>query len=671
MGRERLDKRWPALRAQVLRDAEMQDTPCVRCGEPIDYQAPSNTKHGPTVDHIGTPVSLGGAVIADVSELAPAHRSCNSKAGARLSNHKRRRGAGRISLSATAHSATAKLGTGDHVTQRDEKQGAAPFLDGPTAREHLAGPAMLPGERRSTEGHGEPRSREGSSPRAHDAPVEPTAHSVTAASLAACAEAEWGDVPWVRDLLPVPSDATWPRVMSPRHPRAVGSRGPQAIERIEKRRETDPMVPAKQKRLRWWQKLFIVRILEVDCDDKLVWYQSVTTTSRQVGKSVLLRELSLDRITEFDFYGEPQTVMQVAKDLSIANEIQTPARQWATIMEEAGLPWHAKGAAGSWAVEHHGYSGRWLIKAQTAVYGYSVSVAMLDEAWAIDVCHVSEGIEPTMVEREQPQLCMFSTPHRLATDLMPDRRRAAAAGVEGILVMEWSAPHGSDKTDAVNHRLASPHWDDRRRAFIAGKVEEDGFAEQWLAVWPEATGPEPWIPFNTWAPLAASLDVPTRASNLSICIHPKHEQNIWTVVASWREDDVVKVKQVAEVRSKKLALEAAAETVRGQRWTLLIPRVLRGQVPRIRGCIEIIYAGESDITSATTIIAPLIVSGRLNHDVDELTTNEVVQAVAEKYGEAKRLSVKLSPTEIERARAVILAAWWSTRDDRDRKAVVA
>ena len=60
---------------------------------------------------------------------------------------------------------------------------------------------------------------------------------------------------------------------------------------------------------------------------------------------------------------------------------------------------------------------------------------------------VEEGLTPTMVERVQPQLWLVSTAHRLATELMLDRRRVALAGLEqgdGDLLVEWSTPQDAE-----------------------------------------------------------------------------------------------------------------------------------------------------------------------------------------------------------------------------------
>jgi hypothetical protein len=45
---------------------------------------------------------------------------------------------------------------------------------------------------------------------------------------------------------------------------------------------------------------------------------------------------------------------------------------------------------------------------------------------------VEEGLTPTMAEREQPQLLLVSTAHRLATGLMLSRRQQALGDLEGV-----------------------------------------------------------------------------------------------------------------------------------------------------------------------------------------------------------------------------------------------
>ena len=128
------------------------------------------------------------------------------------------------------------------------------------------------------------------------------------------------DVPWLAELRDVPTSATWPRYMTAPHPDAVGSYGAGALEFLEAEAGIA---------LRWWQRLALVRQLEHDADGLLVWITVLLTTSRQVGKSVLLRGGATWRLHQADLFGEEQTIMHTGKDLPVCKEVQRLARQWA------------------------------------------------------------------------------------------------------------------------------------------------------------------------------------------------------------------------------------------------------------------------------------------------------------------------------------------------------
>ena len=101
---------------------------------------------------------------------------------------------------------------------------------------------------------------------------------------------------WLAPYLEVPGDASPPLAMTEVHPLAVCSYGaatcshgwrgvpfrwePPAIEWIESRRGI---------RLRWWQRLAIVRQLEHDAEGRLVWFNVVESGTRRIGKSERLR----------------------------------------------------------------------------------------------------------------------------------------------------------------------------------------------------------------------------------------------------------------------------------------------------------------------------------------------------------------------------------------------
>jgi hypothetical protein len=486
------------------------------------------------------------------------------------------------------------------------------------------------------------------------------------------------DCPWLSGLLPVPEDATWPRLMSDPHPEAVGTLGWAVIKRMEARREADMLTPKKAKKLRWWQKLVIVRLYEykiVDGQIVLCWEEAFLSTSRQVGKSVLMREVALDRITQWEHFGEAQLVLHVAKDLTIADEIQRPARQWA---EMVGDPWHPVGNNGKWAVEFQGMLGRWLIRAQKAVYGYSATVAMIDEGWAIDEDTISEGIEPTMAEREQPQMLLISTAHSECSTLMPTRRAEALAGLGAgeKLMLEWSAPEVAltDPTRAAYVRMASPFWSEHRKRFVMGKILREGAAEQWLNIWPNIGGNvETMVSAEHWESLRVpDLSMPKGSgTGRTVVMYPDLTQSYWHVIeAATGEGEVANVRMIGTLPSIKEALTVVGETAKGGSVELIVPRVIRGRIPKMPGVRATILAGESDLSAAATTVRPMLLSGRVRHDGSALLTEQMVGSVVETYGETIRISAKKSPGPVEAAKAAVLGAWWCSRLDRPRAVVV-
>jgi hypothetical protein len=296
------------------------------------------------------------------------------------------------------------------------------------------------------------------------------------------------------------------------HPTAVDSLGPAFVK----------FAAAREGRsLRWWQRLVATRLLEVDGTGRLVWETLLLTMARQLGKSWLLRELLLWRLHQGDRFGEPQDVLHTGKDLQVCKEVLRPALYWA---EER--PGYKVGRAnGEQFIERLEDHGRWMLRAKGSTYGYSVSVAAVDEAWKVKPEIVDEGVVPTMVEREQPQLWLVSTAHREATALMLSRRKVALDNLEvgdGDLLIEWSAPRAAELDDVMGWRAASPHWTAQRERLVGKQLEAvrageaelvedeadpvEAFRAQWLNQWPTRSVPtgsgEPLLPPGLWAFLA-------------------------------------------------------------------------------------------------------------------------------------------------------------------------
>jgi len=334
-------------------------------------------------------------------------------------------------------------------------------------------------------------------------------------------------VPWLRGLRRPPGNATWPRLMTVPHPAATGSLGAEFVAWAEARTGRE---------LRWWQRLVATRALEVDDQERLVWETVVLSMARQLGKSWLLRELLLWRIHQHERFGEPQDVLHTGKDLAVCKEVQRPARIWAKARQHT---YKVREVNGQEEIELLDDGSRWMLRAKEAVYGYAVSCGAADEAWKVRASSIDEGLTPTMTEREQPQLWLVSTAHRLATSLMLGRRQAALAELEtgdGDLLIEWSAPRGSELDDVKAWRLASPHWTVHRQRLIAkrleamraGEIEDpeepdpvESFRAQWLNQWPTRRAltvgdTEQLLPAGLWADLEAEVDSDRRPTWVAV-----------------------------------------------------------------------------------------------------------------------------------------------------------
>jgi len=297
------------------------------------------------------------------------------------------------------------------------------------------------------------------------------------------------------------------------NPSAVGTYGPDIVE----------FAANRGIHMRWWQRLVLYRLAEHDDNGDLVWIDAFISTARQVGKSFALRELALWRVNSGNTFDAEQLVLHTGKDLASCREIMRRARPWARDMPG----WYAREGNGNEEIGY-GDGSRWLIRASTGVYSYSATLGIVDEAWGVPPGVVDEGIEPTIAEARSGQLVLFSTAHRLCTPLVPPRRagllNAMAAGEVGAsLMLEWSAPRGSEMQDRDAWRLASPHWTPARARLLESKLRRaqsgeladpdehddplEAFKSQWLNIWPSrrvvaSNEARPLVDRDTWADLA-------------------------------------------------------------------------------------------------------------------------------------------------------------------------
>jgi hypothetical protein len=303
------------------------------------------------------------------------------------------------------------------------------------------------------------------------------------------------DAPWMSDLLDIPEDSAWPRFMTPPHPDAVGSYGQDVEDWL---RETQGI------EWRWWLRLATRRQLEHDAAGRLVWRTILDSTPRRAGKSTRQRGVASWRLEHGEeLFGETQTVLHTGSDMSVCREVQRVMWRWA----EDTAQWVVTRSNGKESVETPG-GDRWLIRSQSAVYGYQASLGLVDEGWDVDPLTIDDGVEPALMDNRikcSHQLWLSSTAHRRATSLMRRRIETAISGVNEAnnktLLMLWGCSPTDDIGDPAVWRASSPYWDEDRfelindryeRAMRGEALEEaadvdplQGFAAQYCNRWPE------------------------------------------------------------------------------------------------------------------------------------------------------------------------------------------
>ena len=444
------------------------------------------------------------------------------------------------------------------------------------------------------------------------------------------------DVPWLRGLRRVPQQAQWPRLMTRPHERAVGSLGPSFIRWAERRSGA---------KLRWWQKLAVTRLLEIDSDGVLVWEAVILSLARQLGKSWLLRELALWRLHQGPRFKESQLILNTGSNLAVVREVQRPARVWAKGLSAL---YHVREVNGQEEIEYLEDSSRWMLRARESTYGYSASLAIVDEGWKVRPASVEEGLVPTMVERIEPQLLLVSTAHRLATALMLGRRKEALEHLgdsDGDLLIEWSARRDMALDDIEAWKLASPHWTPGRERLIrkrceamrAGEGEEDieepdpveSFRSQWLNVWPrkrvEPPGVvQPLLGDGLWAglaePLAAS-DAP-----IFVALEDDYGQGAAVAAACILDDGRIEVDGWTCETWDDAVLDVQRLSLHRKLRELHVGGSLMDRVPSNVGLPRARAAVSTNTRAGLALLRDLVATGGVVHDE---ATDELDEALAQ------------------------------------------
>jgi hypothetical protein len=307
-----------------------------------------------------------------------------------------------------------------------------------------------------------------------------------------------------------------------------------------------------------------------------------------------------------------------------------------------------------------------MIRGKDSVYGYDVTLGVVDEAWAVSPGVVDDGLEPATLERIQPQLVLTSTAHRRATPLMLRRLRAHDIDPE-VLVMLWGAPEDADPGDPMAWRLASPHWsEDRHRllarkwaAALAGDLDADaedddpveGFRAQYLNIWPRLGSRETKAPDLANWPNLPSVPSPEPPAGCVVVLDQSVDGSVVGIMAAWRR--AVWYREVP-------SLGHAWAVVRSWRPTSVVVGLsLRGAAAKA-GWTQATGYGASETAEGTPLLLEAVRSGTLAHEhLATLATQAQGAVLTLSDTGTLRLSVKGSKASVL---GLKLAAWTLVHD---------
>ncbi|MFT4010876.1 MAG: HNH endonuclease [Nocardioidaceae bacterium] len=463
---------------------------------------------------------------------------------------------------------------------------------------------------------------------------------------------------WLSDVLVLPEDASPPLATSAVHSEAVGTYGPEAVAWMEANlRERGRPV-----RLRWWQKLATYRQLEHRADGSLCWRVVLESTPRRSGKSTRLRAMALWRLEHGEDLFEPeQLVVHTGKDLAIVREVLRKAWPWAAVRDD----WDLKKGMTEPEVSHG--LNRWVARSKDSLTGYDACLAVVDESWDVKPETIDDDLEPSMLERQSPQLLLTSTAHRRATSLMRGRISAVLAEDDGeTLLLWWGALPQDDTGDPAVWRAASPYWSQDRAQMIAkkfakarrgeGDPELDdpdpvaGFRSQYLNSWllserAVARG-NPLLSEDAWGQLCTAMH--SYAPPDAVALESWFEAG-YSLASAWLLPDgkvLVSVSDHAE-----LATAVASSQATGCKRPLLVGASLLDD-PALKGVRTRKASGRTP--AAVEDLSRLLAEDALRHDGSAVLAAQVLAVRTLPSADGMRVTSK------HRADAVKAAVWVAT-----------
>ena len=205
-----------------------------------------------------------------------------------------------------------------------------------------------------------------------------------------------------------------------------------------------------------WQRLVLNRGLE-RAGGRWRWRTVVVTVARQNGKSALLRALIAHRLAG----RRGETVGALSHIRAVGREVMfDPLADAFTGRRLRDLfDAHAMRSNGNESLSLRATGGRLVMpsSSERGAHGYSLDLAIVDEAWALKDYRVPGALSPTQIARPDPQLWVVSTAGTSESLWLRELVEAGRTGTaERLALFEWAAEPELDPADVGAWEAANP-----------------------------------------------------------------------------------------------------------------------------------------------------------------------------------------------------------------------
>jgi phage terminase large subunit-like protein len=364
-----------------------------------------------------------------------------------------------------------------------------------------------------------------------------------------------------------------------------------------------------------WQRHVVDVALEVDPETgKLVYREVDLTVPRQSGKTSLILAVMVHRALGF---GKPQNIVYTAQTRNDAR------KKWEddhlAILDNSPLKplYEARFTNGNEAIKWNNGSMHGITSStEKAGHGASLDLAVLDEAFAHEDARLEQGLSPTMITRDQPQIWIPSTAGTkksvfLRKKVDTGRTRVEVGLTDSVAYFEWSAPADADPGSPEtwwNCMPALGHTIDEKS--IRAEFERLDLAEfrrAYLNQWPD-DAPSEWlvIPEASW--MALEDPESAREGSVAVAIDMTPDRSHVAIGVAGRRADG----------------KSHVEVIHHERGTTGIVEKIKGLAARHKPCAVVIDGAGP----AGSLIAPLEAAGI---DIVKPTARETMQACGQFY----------------------------------------